>query len=99
MSKYTKKICVPQYIPKMTDKYKDVKYGIKFGDKNIGYNNKFYTFPYFTMFLIKRFIRTLDNKKITLKDIVIYHIFYTMASAKWQNLSKIFIDTIYSITQ
>lgn len=44
------------------DKYKDVKYGIKFGDKNIGYNNKFYTFPYFTMFLIKRFIRTLDNK-------------------------------------
>ena len=25
MSKYTKKICVPQYVPKMTEKYKDVK--------------------------------------------------------------------------
>lgn len=35
------------------DKYQDVKYGIKFGDKNIGFNNKFYTLPYFTMFLLK----------------------------------------------
>ncbi len=25
MDKYTKKICVPQYIPKMSDDYKDVK--------------------------------------------------------------------------
>lgn len=34
-------------------KNKDVKYGIKFGDKNIGFNNKLYTLPYFTMFLLK----------------------------------------------
>ncbi len=39
------------------DKYEDIKYGFKFGDKNIGFNGKFYTFPYFTMFLLKRFIR------------------------------------------
>ena len=34
------------------EKYKEVKFGIKFGDKNIGFNGKFYTFPYFTMFLL-----------------------------------------------
>lgn len=38
-----------------SDKYADVKYGIKFGYKNIGYNGKFYTFPYFLTFLLKRF--------------------------------------------
>lgn len=39
-----------------SDKYADVKYGIKFGYKNIGYNGKFYTFPYFLTFLLKRFL-------------------------------------------
>lgn len=29
------------------DKYPDIKYGIKLGYKNIGFNGKFYTFPYF----------------------------------------------------
>lgn len=38
------------------DKYSDVKYGIKLGYKNIGFNGKFYTFPYFLTFLLKRFI-------------------------------------------
>ena len=38
------------------DKYSDVKYGIKLGYKNIGFNGKFYTFPYFLPFLLKRFI-------------------------------------------
>ena len=38
------------------DKYPDVKYGIKLGYKNIGYNGKFYTFPYFLAFLLKRFV-------------------------------------------
>lgn len=37
-------------------KFPDIKYGIKLGYKNIGYNGKFYTFPYFLTFLIKRFI-------------------------------------------
>lgn len=38
------------------DKYPDVKYGIKLGHKNIGFNGKFYTFPYFLTFLLKRFV-------------------------------------------
>lgn len=37
--------------------YKDIKYGIKFGYKNICYNGKFYTFPYFLTFLLKRFLK------------------------------------------
>mgnify|MGYP005758398061 FL=1 len=38
-------------------KYKDIKYGIKLGYKNIGYNGKFYTFPYFLTFFLKRYLR------------------------------------------
>ena len=38
------------------DKYPDVKYGIKLGYKNIGFNGKFYTFPYFLTFLLRRFL-------------------------------------------
>jgi predicted AAA+ superfamily ATPase len=38
------------------DKYPDIKYGIKLGYKNIGFNGKFYTFPYFLTFLLKRFV-------------------------------------------
>ena len=37
--------------------YGDIKYGIKFGNKNIGFNGKFYTFPYFLAFLLKRFLK------------------------------------------
>lgn len=40
-----------------SEKYKDIKYGIKLGYKNIGFNGKFYTFPYFLTFLLKRFLR------------------------------------------
>lgn len=37
-------------------RYPDVKYGIKLGYKNIGFNGKFYTFPYFLTFLLRRFL-------------------------------------------
>lgn len=37
-------------------RYTDVKYGIKLGYKNIGFNGKFYTFPYFLTFLLRRFV-------------------------------------------
>lgn len=40
--------------------YKDIKYGIKLCNKNIGFNGKFYTFPYFLTFLLKRFLE--ENK-------------------------------------
>ena len=39
------------------DKYEDIKYGIKLGYKNIGFNGKFYTFPYFLTFLLKKFLK------------------------------------------
>ena len=39
------------------DSYPDVKYGIKLGYKNIGWNGQFYTFPYFLTFLLKRFLK------------------------------------------
>ncbi len=39
------------------DKYGDIRYGIKLGYKNIGFNGKFYTFPYFLTFLLKRFLK------------------------------------------
>lgn len=44
---------------KLIDKkeLEDIKYGIKLGYKNIGFNGKFYTFPYFLTFLLKRFLR------------------------------------------
>lgn len=52
------------------DKYNDVKYGIKLGYRNIGFNGKFYTFPYFLTFLLKRFVQKgnkclmkMDKKK------------------------------------
>ena len=37
--------------------YKDIKYGIKLCNKNIGFNGKFYTFPYFLTFLLKKFLK------------------------------------------
>lgn len=35
----------------------DIRFGIKFGYKNIGWNGKFYIFPYFLAFLLKRFLK------------------------------------------
>ena len=43
------------------NKYSDIKYGIKLCNKNIGYNGKFYTFPYFLTFLLKRFLNKKNN--------------------------------------
>lgn len=37
--------------------YKNIKYGIKLCNKNIGFNGKFYTFPYFLTFLLKRYLK------------------------------------------
>lgn len=41
------------------DKYPDIKFGIKLCDKNIGFNGKFYTLPYFLGFLLRRFLKEL----------------------------------------
>ncbi|MEG1608537.1 MAG: AAA family ATPase [Clostridia bacterium] len=39
-----------------SEKYSDIKYGIKFIKGNIGFNGEFYTFPYFCSFLLKRYL-------------------------------------------
>ena len=41
--------------------YKDIKYGIKLCNKNIGFNGKFYTFPYFLTFLLKKLVSILTK--------------------------------------
>lgn len=45
------------------DHYSDIRYGIKLCNRNIGYNQKFYTFPYFLGFLLKRFISSRQIAK------------------------------------
>ena len=39
-----------------SEKYSTIKYGIKLCNKNIGFNGKFYTFPYFLTFWVKKFM-------------------------------------------
>lgn len=38
-------------------RYPDIKFGIKLAYKNIGFNGKFYTFPYFLTFMLRRFLK------------------------------------------
>lgn len=40
-----------------SDNYQDIEYGIKLCNRNIGFNGKFYTIPYFLTFLLKRFLK------------------------------------------
>ena len=47
------------------DSYPDIQYGIKLGYKNIGWNGKFYTFPYFLAFLIKRFLKDFPSTQVS----------------------------------
>lgn len=50
---------------KLTDrnneKYPDIHFGIKLCRKNIGFNGKFYTFPYFLTFLLPRFLKNCKS--------------------------------------
>jgi len=46
------------------DKYSDICYGIKLANRNIGFNGKFYTFPYFLGFLLKRFLRENNHEAV-----------------------------------
>ena len=45
------------------NRYADVKYGIKLGYKNIGFNGKFFTFPYFMAFMLSQLLA--DNESCT----------------------------------
>lgn len=47
-------------LQKLTDgRITDIKYGIKLCHRNIGFNDRFYTIPYFLTFALREFIRTL----------------------------------------
>ena len=46
-----------------SDSYPDIKYGIKLCHKNVGFNGKFYTFPYFTAFLLKKWLAEYKVQK------------------------------------
>ncbi len=43
-----------------SDRYPDVRYGLKFSGNNIGHENAVYTFPYFCTFLLKRFMGSFE---------------------------------------
>lgn len=45
-----------------SEKNTDIKYGIKLCNKNIGFNGKFYTFPYFLTFFLKRYLKEKNKK-------------------------------------
>lgn len=45
-------------------RYKNIKYGIKLCNKNIGFNGKFYTIPYFLTFLLKRYLKEKSDKDL-----------------------------------
>lgn len=40
-----------------SERYPDITYGFKLSARNIGHENKIYTFPYFCTFLLKRFMK------------------------------------------
>lgn len=43
-----------------SEKYSDIRCGIKFTGGNIGYSDNIYTFPYFCAFLLKRYLSGVD---------------------------------------
>lgn len=43
-----------------SDRYADIKHGIKLGDFNIGYTNNIYTFPHFCAFMLKAYLHKWD---------------------------------------
>lgn len=52
---------ISRSLQKVTDgRFSDIKYGIKLCHKNIGFNGRFYTVPYFLTFALKEFIRNLS---------------------------------------
>lgn len=40
-----------------SEKYEDIRYGIKFTGGNVGHEDQIYTFPYFCAFLLKRYLK------------------------------------------
>ena len=45
-----------------SDRYPDIKFGIKLTSGNIGFADNIYTFPYYCAFLMKRFLKYISNE-------------------------------------
>lgn len=46
-----------------SDKYQDIKFGIKLANDNIGHVNRVYTFPHFCAFLLRKFVKNFKFKE------------------------------------
>lgn len=46
-----------------SDKYPDIRYGLKFTAGNVGFDDNIYTFPYFCAFLLKRYLKQTEMAK------------------------------------
>ena len=44
------------------DNYSDIGWGIKLADRNIGIEKGIHTFPYFCAFLVKRYLKEINNR-------------------------------------
>ena len=47
-----------------SDSYPDICYGIKLANRNIGFGGRFFTFPYFLAFLLKRFLQEVNLSEL-----------------------------------
>lgn len=50
-----------------SDRYSDIRYGIKFTAGNIGYSDGIYSFPYFCAFLLKDYLKRVDLEQREVK--------------------------------
>ena len=41
-------------------RYPEINFGVKLCSKNIGFNGRFYTFPYFCTFLLRRWLHAYE---------------------------------------
>ena len=46
-----------------SDRYPDIRFGVKLSHNNIGHENGIYTFPYFCAFLLKRMLRAVSPEE------------------------------------
>ena len=46
-----------------SEQYPDIRYGFKLSMNNIGHEDRIYTFPYFSAFLLKRFMSTFQPEE------------------------------------
>ena len=51
-----------------SDKYPDIYFGFKFTYNNIGCGDRVFTFPYFCVFLLKRFMKTFEPNDFIAED-------------------------------